>query len=116
MHHPAGPDEHGAQPGATDAPHEIDVLEVGRVVRRIEAADGYERDVGRGHGTQTRIVVHIVEDEEPDAYALPGLGGRVVVSTAMSRSRRAWWVPPRRTSAYASATEDAECFIASSRS
>ena len=28
----------------------------------------------------------VIEDEEPDAYALPGLGGRVVVSTAMLRA------------------------------
>jgi Zn-dependent protease with chaperone function len=28
----------------------------------------------------------VVDDDEPDAYALPGLGGRVVVSTAMLRS------------------------------
>jgi Zn-dependent protease with chaperone function len=28
----------------------------------------------------------IVDDEEPDAYALPGIGGRVVVSTAMLRA------------------------------
>lgn len=28
----------------------------------------------------------VVEDDEPDAYALPGLGGRVVVSTAMMRA------------------------------
>jgi Zn-dependent protease with chaperone function len=28
----------------------------------------------------------VVDDEEPDAYALPGLGGRVVVSTAMLRA------------------------------
>ena len=28
----------------------------------------------------------IVDDDEPDAYALPGLGGRVVVSTAMLRA------------------------------
>jgi beta-lactamase regulating signal transducer with metallopeptidase domain len=28
----------------------------------------------------------VVEDEQPDAYALPGLGGRVVVSTAMLRA------------------------------
>jgi Zn-dependent protease with chaperone function len=28
----------------------------------------------------------VVEDEHPDAYALPGLGGRVVVSTAMMRA------------------------------
>ena len=27
-----------------------------------------------------------IDDEEPDAYALPGLGGRVVVSTAMLRA------------------------------
>jgi hypothetical protein len=28
----------------------------------------------------------VIEDDEPDAYALPGLGGRVVVSTAMLRA------------------------------
>src|SRR3954452_17925669 len=28
----------------------------------------------------------VVDDEEPDAYTLPGLGGRVVVSTAMLRA------------------------------
>jgi Zn-dependent protease with chaperone function len=28
----------------------------------------------------------VVDDDEPDAYALPGLGGRVVVSTAMLRA------------------------------
>jgi hypothetical protein len=28
----------------------------------------------------------VIQDEEPDAYALPGLGGRVVVSTAMLRA------------------------------
>lgn len=28
----------------------------------------------------------VVEDEHPDAYALPGIGGRVVVSTAMLRA------------------------------
>jgi Peptidase family M48 len=28
----------------------------------------------------------VVEDDEPDAYALPGIGGRVVVSTAMLRA------------------------------
>jgi hypothetical protein len=28
----------------------------------------------------------VIEDDEPDAYALPGLGGRVVVSTAMMRA------------------------------
>jgi hypothetical protein len=28
----------------------------------------------------------VIDDEEPDAYALPGLGGRVVVSTAMLRA------------------------------
>jgi beta-lactamase regulating signal transducer with metallopeptidase domain len=28
----------------------------------------------------------VVDDEEPDAYTLPGIGGRVVVSTAMLRA------------------------------
>jgi Zn-dependent protease with chaperone function len=28
----------------------------------------------------------VVDDDEPDAYTLPGLGGRVVVSTAMLRA------------------------------
>jgi len=28
----------------------------------------------------------VIEDDDPDAYALPGLGGRVVVSTAMLRA------------------------------
>jgi len=36
-----------------------------------------------GPGTNGLV---IVEDEEPDAYALPGLSGRVVVSTAMLRA------------------------------
>ena len=31
----------------------------------------------------------VVDDDEPDAYTLPGLGGRVVVSTAMVRALRA---------------------------
>jgi len=39
-----------------------------------------------GPGTHGLV---IVEDEEPDAYALPGLTGRVVVSTAMLRALRA---------------------------
>jgi beta-lactamase regulating signal transducer with metallopeptidase domain len=36
-----------------------------------------------GPGTNGLV---IVDDEEPDAYALPGLTGRVVVSTAMLRA------------------------------
>jgi beta-lactamase regulating signal transducer with metallopeptidase domain len=36
-----------------------------------------------GPGTAGLVVV---EDEHPDAYALPGLGGRVIVSTAMLRA------------------------------
>src|SRR4051812_49633989 len=41
----------------------------------------------------------VVDDEEPDAYTLPGIGGRVVVSTAMLRAlpaheRRGRVAPP----------------------
>src|SRR5439155_1514614 len=50
-----------------------------------------------------------VADVERSEAPVGGFDGDV-------RSRRAWWVPPRRTSLYASATDDAETRIASRRS
>ncbi|MEO7268317.1 MAG: M48 family metalloprotease [Knoellia sp.] len=64
------------------------VLLLGSAVRRLLVAGG---DLARsaaacrrlGHGAYGLV---IIEDDEPDAYALPGVTGRVVISTAMLRA------------------------------
>lgn len=79
----------GAACGATVA------LLLGAAVRRVGLA-GRDLAVAAatcrrlGSGTHGLVVVH---DVAPDAYALPGLSGRVVVSTAMLRALPA---PERR--------------------
>ena len=57
-------------------------------VRRVASAG---RDLARAARTCRRLGpgaggLVVVDDPAPDAYALPGLGGRVVVSTAMLRA------------------------------
>ena len=63
----------------------------GLLVAALRRAAFSGRDLVRSTRTCRRLGpdvdgLVVVEDEQPDAYALPGLGGRVVVSTAMLRA------------------------------
>jgi beta-lactamase regulating signal transducer with metallopeptidase domain len=61
------------------------------LVAALRRAAKAGRDLVRAAVTCRRLGPHVgglivIQDEEPDAYTLPGLGGRVVVSTAMLRA------------------------------